>query len=295
MVSGFLGTVISLERAVALGFAPAFAAPLACGVGTGLLLAGFPVAGAALWIAASLGLLAASVAIARRQLATHTVLLAVAALAWVVGNVAFAAGGLGLAVTAWFAFLTLTIASERLEMTRLAPRPRWAAALFLAVVAALLLGVAGTAAGLAAGRTVFGLSLVALAAWLFAFDIARRTIRSPGFARYAAVALLAGYLWLAVGGLAWTSPWGRSDLALHGLGLGFVFSMILAHAPVVVPVVARRPMSFTPLFYAPLALLHGSLAWRMLGAQPAPGAVLNAVAIALFAATVLLSLKRGRT
>ena len=48
MVSAFFGTVISLERAVALGRPWAYAAPLAAGLGGIFLLLGFPSAGLAL-------------------------------------------------------------------------------------------------------------------------------------------------------------------------------------------------------------------------------------------------------
>ena len=81
------------------------------------------------------------------------------------------------------------------------------------------------------------------------------------------------------------------DVALHALGLGFVFSMMLGHAPVIVPALARVKLLFGRFFYVPLAVLHVSLAvrlfcgpfdFRLLSA----GAAGNAVGIALFAATV---------
>ncbi|HSJ95592.1 MAG TPA: hypothetical protein VLC53_00885, partial [Myxococcota bacterium] len=129
--------------------------------------------------------------------------------------------------------------------------------------------------------------------------IARRTVRAEGFPRFAAVALLTGYAWLAAAGIAWAAmpfvPAAR-DAALHALGLGFVFSMIFAHAPLIVPVVARVRMRFVPAFYAPLALLHASLLLR-LGAAPFDaglrlwGGVLHAVAIALFVATLVYAIR----
>lgn len=263
MVSGFLGTVISLERAIAFGHPLGYAAPLAAGLGTLAMLAGFHSVGRALWLLAPLALLATSLAIVRRQAAPHTVLLAIAALAWGIGNAFFL-------LEAWLAFLVLTIAAERLEMTRLVRRPRWAQPLFLAIVALM--------------PFFFHAALVALALWLVAFDIARRTIRNPGLPRFAAVALLAGYGWLIVGGLA------GGDIGIHAVTLGFVFSMIFAHAPIIVPVVTRTAVRFTPLFYGPLALLHASLLLRI--EWKALGGALNALAIALFIATLLASMRR---
>lgn len=45
------------------------------------------------------------------------------------------------------------------------------------------------------------------------------TVRLAGFARYAAVALLAGYVWLAVSGIAWAFAPRLRDLALLHLSL----------------------------------------------------------------------------
>src|SRR5262249_43046582 len=150
-----------------------------------------------------------------------------------------------------------TIAAERLEMTRLTRRPALAVPSFLGIVVLLLAGACASLDGGRSGPIAYGVALCALAAWLAAFDIARHTVKARGFARYAAVALLSGYGWLAVGGVAWATGISR-DLALHALGLGFVFSMILAHAPLIVPVVLKRRLAYTPFFYAPLAFLHAS-------------------------------------
>jgi len=307
MIAGFLGTVISLERAVALGSPPALAAPFAAGSGTLLYLLGttgagpaFLLAGQALLIAAPLLLFGASVVIVRRQARLDTALLALASLAWLAGNVLFLRGAAADTAAAWwFAFLVLTIAAERLEMTRLMKRRAVATPLFIACVALLLAGAILLALGAAAGAATYGAGLVALAAWLATFDIARRTVRTEALARYAAVALLCGYAWLAAAGIAWMLAAGRPllrDLSMHAIGLGFVFSMIFAHGPVIVPAIARVRVRFTPLFYAPLALLHASLLLRVAFAgEPAArlwGGALNAAAIALFAATLVARIRR---
>jgi hypothetical protein len=264
-----------------------------------LLLLGARETGLVLGCIAPLVLAVVSAALLRRQPREHIVLLLVAALAWAVGNALHLAAAAPDASAAWwFAFLVLTIAAERLEMTRLMRRPPAAAPLFHGSVALLLGGAAGVAWAPPAGAIVFGAGLVALAAWLGAFDIARRTVRTEGFSRYSAVALMAGYAWLAVGGLAWaamaTNPAWR-DTALHAIGLGFVVSMILAHAPVVVPVIARRRMRYTAFFYAPLALLHASLLLRLAAGSAGVrqwGGILNALALLAFAGTLVHALSR---
>ena len=68
MASGFFGTVISLERAVALGRHWAYTAPLAAGLGAlAAMLAAPPAVAPALSAAGSAVMLAASVAVYRRQ------------------------------------------------------------------------------------------------------------------------------------------------------------------------------------------------------------------------------------
>lgn len=296
MVCAFMGTVIGIERAVALKGAWPFLAPLASAAGGVLVLLGRPESGAAAALAAACVFVAVNLRVVRLQDAPHTRLLLVSALAWAAGNLLHVLGaGAHAVVPWWFAFLVLTIAAERLEMTRLMRRRHAASPALHVVLGALLLGSALSAFDAAWGGVVYGASLCALAAWLLAFDIARRTVRAAGLSRYMAVCLLGGYAWLAVAGAAWAATAlglpGWRDTALHALGLGFVFSMMLGHAPVILPALARIKVQFGPAFYLPLLVLHASLAWRLFMAHAgsghlATGAALNAAAIALFVLTM---------
>jgi hypothetical protein len=82
--------------------------------------------------------------------------------------------------------------------------------------------------------------------------------------------MLAGYAWLAVGGVAWvvsgvtTTP-AAHDVVVHTIFLGFVMSMVLAHAPVILPAVLRRPVPYRPLLWVPLVVLHTGLLVRVAG------------------------------
>src|SRR5690606_34308464 len=100
----------------------------------------------------------------------------------------------------WLGFLVLTIASERLELSRLLRPPSTARVTFLAAV---LLIALGAALGILtrSGATVFGLGLLATVAWLCRYDIAMRTIRGRGQTRFFAAAMLTGYGWLGGAGL----------------------------------------------------------------------------------------------
>lgn len=298
MPSGFFGTVIGIERAVALRTRAAFAAPLASGLGALLMLGGWVPAGALLGVCATLAFVAVNVQLVRRQAAPHTAVLLAGAAAWLVGNGLYAwTEEAAAAIPWWFAFLVLTITAERLEMARLMRRRPGSQQALFALLALLLAGAGLGLRDAALGGIVYGSALLLLAGWLACFDIARRTVQAPGLSRYMALCLLGGYGWLAVAGAAWVAgslglP--LRDAAFHALGLGFVVSMVMGHAPVILPAVARIKLRFGRAFYLPLALLHGSLLVRLLfGANDAGwrrcGAELNAAALLLFAATVVVS------
>jgi hypothetical protein len=295
MICGFLGTVIGIERAVAVKLRAAYLVPLSSGFGGLCLLLGRAEAGAWLIATAAAAFVVVNLVVVRRQRAAHTVLLLVGALAWLVGSLLHAADiGQADALAWWFAFLVLTIAAERLEMTRLMRRGATVQVSLFVVLAMMLLGAGGVTLRPAAGTLLYGISLMLLALWFGLFDIARRTVFTHGLSRYMAVALLGGYAWLAVAGAAWIgmafgAPW--RDAALHALGLGFVVSMIMGHAPVVLPAIARVKLQFGAFFYVPLVALHLSLMLRLGGGLTdvslrADGAALNAAAIALLALTV---------
>lgn len=296
MICAFMGTVIGIERAVAVKARAAFAAPVFSAIAGVSMLAGASAAATWLAVLASLAFIAVNMAVVSRQKAAHTLLLLTGATAWLVGNLLLALGSQAAAVVPWwFSFLVLTIAAERLEMTRLMRRRSGAAPALYVCLGLMLAGSAAFAVSPVWGGWLYGLSLAGLAMWLVIFDIARRTISSLGLSRYMAVCLLLGYAWLAVAGLAWIATslgYAARDVALHALGLGFIFSMMLGHAPVILPALARVKLLFGGFFYVPLALLHISLALRLffgpfdfalLGA----GALGNAAAIAFFAATMV--------
>jgi hypothetical protein len=295
MICAFMGSVVAIERAVAVKERLAFAAPAASALAGVLMLAGIP--GAAAWLAvlASLAFIAVNVTVVSRQRAAHSALLLTGAATWLVGNLLYALGNRpAMVVPWWFSFLILTIAAERLEMTRLMRRRPAAAATLCICLGLVLAGSAAFTWSPVWGGWLYGLSLAGLAVWLVCFDIARRTVAADGLSRYMAVCLLLGYAWLAVSGLAWMATslgFAARDAALHALGLGFIFSMMLGHAPVILPALARLKMLFGWFFYLPLAILHVSLALRLFlgpvdfGLRSA-GAAGNAAAIAVFALTV---------
>jgi hypothetical protein len=295
LVCGFLGTVISLERAVGLPDRWPYLAPALIGAAGAHIVTGGPlfwgvlqlVVGSALFFVVTLRVIHL-----RREL--FSVTMSLGALCWLVGN------GLWLAhwplpqiVPWWLAFLGLTLIGERIDLSRFQKFEPAAQPLFYVAAGAFLLGVLLTLVSALHGQRVLGVGLVALAAWLARFDLARRTVREPGLARFMALSLLSGFVWLAVAGalfLGWApqSAGLGYDAAVHAFFLGFVGSMIFGHAPIIFPSVLGLTSVWRPRFYLHLGLLHASLLVRVSGdlLESVPvrqwGGILNAVALVGF-------------
>ena len=83
------------------------------------------------------------------------------------------------------------------------------------------------------------------------------------------------------------------DAWLHALLLGFVFSMVFAHAFVILPSVAGVRLAWRPFAYGSLLLLHAGVAVRvagdLAGAADARrlGGLLNAAGLAALVLTVV--------
>lgn len=299
MICGFFGTVIGLERAVALNRSWGFAAPAATAAGGIALLAGWSLHGAFLLLAGSLVFLAMAIVVTRRQPEPFTKLMALGAFCWSLGNALWLSGLMVSEVVAlWAAFLVLTIAGERLELARFLPPSKWR--LPLMAPALLMVGVGAAQSVIATGPawTLFGLGLLALVAWSLWHDVARRTIRQTGLPRYVAVCLISGYGWLGLAGILMPTLDGGLatpvyDAALHALFVGFVFSMVFGHAPMILPAVLGIRLAYHPVFYLPLALLHLSLGLRLAGdlldlsGSRQWGGMINALAILLFIVVTL--------
>lgn len=297
LVFGFVATVISLERAVALRRWAGFAAPALLGIGGLLLVSTAPLpVGKITLLAGGLALVAVYIPLWRRQRDAAVLVQAFAAVL-AVGALTLWLGSVEVSVLLpWLVgFLVLTIGGERLELARLTMGPNADRSLLL-LSAALAAGVVTSLLWPRVGYPLLGLAVAVLVGWLAAHDVARRTMRSSGLPRFAAGCLLAGYCWLAVaaaiwlvGGAAADGP--RYDAVVHAVFLGFTMSMIMAHAPVILPAVLRRPLPYHPVLIVPAVLLHLSLVVRLwvgdaLGIPLAwqVGGILNITAVLLFAA-----------
>ena len=299
MISGFLGTVISLERAVAIGRWWAYMAPALSTIGAAALIVGAPVFASGTFLLAGIALTFNSGTVVARQPALFTVVLTVAAACWVGGTLVWIKGAPAADVAGWgLAFLVLTIAAERLELSRLLSPPRSSQLTFILAAALIIIGVVR---GELAGETApfSGVGLLAVTMWLVRHDIALRTIRLAGQARFSAACLLAGYFWLGLAGLVLlVAPPGVTafsyDAAVHAIAIGFVLSMIFGHAPIILPAVTGLRVRYSAAVYAPLVVLHLSVLLRIaadlfehIGMRIISGPI-TIIAFAGYAATLMI-------
>ena len=304
MAGGFLGVLIGLERAVGTGKRWAYTGPALVALGVAASLAGLHEGvGPALITAGSLIVTLVLIGLVRLQPALFTATMALGGLAWVIGNALWWLGWpLPVAALWWMGFLVLTIAGERLELSRMLKLSAWSQRAFVGATALLITGLVVGIFAYTTGMAIVGLAFLAIAAWLLRYDIARRRIKAGGQARFTALALISGYIWLAVGALllvrfAGVTAGPYYDAALHSIFLGFVFAMIFAHAPIVFPAVLSIPLVFTNRFYIPLVLLHISLLLRVGGDLLSWwdarlwGGLLNVIVILAFLGITVTSLR----
>jgi hypothetical protein len=306
MVSGFLGVLIPLERAVAIRQRWMFAVPITSGLGWISLLIS-PGLGSLLLTLGSIGTLLILSVMVKREPRIHTVTMAAGASAWVVGNLLWMFGlPLFQIVFWWMSFLILTIGGERLELSRVLHPAPGQIRLFSLGAATLLVGATLALFNLGWGARLSGLAMLALALWFLGNDIATRNIRHPNpLTRYIAACLFSGFLWLGLGGLfqlyfgaLYAGP--QYDAALHAVFVGFVMSMIFGHAPIIFPAILGVPINFQAAFYGHFLLLQLSLILRLTGDLTGQfevrrwGGLLNAIAILLFLGITVLSIVKPR-
>jgi hypothetical protein len=307
LVLGFVGTVVALERAVALRRGWGYLAPALLGLGGVTAVVDRVPAGLAptLALGGAVALGAVYVGLWRRQPSDALAVQVLGAVAAIGAALLWRARVPVPVLVPWFtAFVVLTIVGERIELARLAISDAQAR-----VAAVLAVGVLGATAAAtlwpAPGHVLLGASLLVVVAWSVRHDVARRTAHATGLPRFVAWSLLAGYAWLAVAGAVWLLLGAASgpayDAVAHAVFLGFTLAMIMAHAPIVLPAVLRRPLPYHPAMWAPVALLHGSLALRLVAGDAhgttwalQTGGALNVAAVLGFLATAVWSATRRR-
>jgi len=288
MIAGFFSALISLERAFAIGKSRSYAVPAITTMGSLAILLGFE-QGALLLILGGFGFVLLFIPILRFRADLSTITMALGVLALAAGSLLWYFERLDIATFFWGAFLLLTIAGERIELAQLLTAPSRVRSGFVISVGIYVAGILITLYDMRLGLRLTGLGMLALFAWLLRYDAAMKSIKTQGLPKFIGFSLVAGYLWVGVSGalaLVYAGAYAY-DMMLHALFLGFVFSMIFGHAPVIFPALLGRKMHFLNSFYVHLALLHFSLLLRLIGnfaifQLQVWGGLLNFFAILLF-------------
>ncbi|GAU87065.1 hypothetical protein [Bosea sp. BIWAKO-01] len=268
LICGLFGTLLAWKRALDAGDRWALLAPALSGGGTLALLAGMPLAlGAGAFVLSAAVLCLAAFVIMLREPSVSTALVELAAISWLVGNLSWFLGNPAADHAGWWLILfVLNVASERMA----GPGAKGQALREVAVLFAAGLLLSGAQNGLVSenGAILFGLGLLTLAGLFLHQDVTERDLRRSGRARFAALSMLLGNLWLGIAGAVLVAQSGGAlgyGLSLHVLLIGFLFSLGFGHALIIMPAVSRRRVIYRPLMYLPLAALHLSLAVRVAG------------------------------
>jgi hypothetical protein len=267
MTGGFLGTLITLERTVSMPSNWWRAFPVVSALSTVLFMLGEKTFGIAALTVGNAGLLAVYVIQLGKHRDAYWYLLLTGAVCWLIGNLMVLKTGLVAAgSTWWIGFVFFTIVGERLELTRYLNTPKWAKATLWLLMVLMLAGIVQPFHS-SIGPMMMALATIGSALWLLRFDMARFGIRKEGFHRYVATGLLVGYVWLLLNGLTLLLLQSHGyfyDLYLHSYFLGFAFSMIWAHAPIIFPAILKtseRP--YHPILWVIWALFQLTLMGRM--------------------------------
>jgi hypothetical protein len=306
MVGGFLGALISLEKAIPLRKYWLLIVPLCCALTPLVAVPGFHQIGLGFLLAGSIGLvLIQLVYLVRFPHDRPTWIMAAGAGCLVTGNsMLISSAFYPLAFPWWMGFVLLTIIGERLELSKFLPVPAWAKRLLLLFLLTFLLGLILPFHN--TGKYLSGMAIGLVSLWMLRFDVIQVGLRGSGLVRYSAVALLLANVALLTEGLLLSVLPDSAfsyDTLVHLFFLGFGFSMIFAHGPIILPaVLGLQARPYHPILYIWLAVLHASVALRVAGntllhieLRRAAGAM-SAFAILAYLLTVaVLAIKARRT
>ena len=269
MTGSFLGTVILIERITTMKMKWLYLFPIV-NVSSILLfwMDLFSVGYMALSIG-SIGLVVVFYIIIVKHADLPHRLMLVGAIAWLIGNLfLLLQSGYQNAILWWMAFLLITIVGERLELIRFLPISKAKRYVLIGFLIFFLIGC--WLPFHLGGKNLMGVMMLMVMIWLLLYDMVRKSIKHPGIHRYTAITLIGGYIWLGITGLlfiadgSFTVPY---DALVHTFFLGFVFSMIFAHAPIILPGILGLSYKFYhPSLYLWVVLLNVSLAFRLMSA-----------------------------
>lgn len=266
MVGGFLGGLISLERCITRSNRFWMAVPILALTSIPLFILNLPNQAYLAQLLASIGLLSLHLRQMAENKAGDLWPGTIGTLLWVVASLRLLLSPLiEMSVLGWEGFILFTVLGERMELSRFLNISQGQRTVRDSLLAALALSfiIPFHTVGL---YLQSGLTLLVIVAFLKS-EMAWKALKKGGQFSYIATAILSGYLWLGIHAF-WASlgidhPL-YYDIYLHTFFLGFGFSMIWAHAPIIVPALLRRQLKlYHPSFWVLLGLFHLSLMARV--------------------------------
>lgn len=267
MAGSFLGTLICLERVVTFPDKRAWIPVILMALSFPLFIFHQLQYGVICLLAGSLGYGWISVSNYLKYKLRGDLIMALGAVFQTIAYIIFAmTWSYPKAFAGWLLFLILTIIGERLNLSRFLPVSKRAIQEAYFWIILLLASAFFYHFGL---QIVMGLSMIGLAQWLLRHDIVKINLKREGHYHFLGLALLLAYLWLMISGVLamreMENPY-LYDAVLHSFFVGFVLSMILAHAPIIFPGIwGIKITPFHPVMYIWLAGLHASLFIRIYG------------------------------
>jgi hypothetical protein len=269
MVGGFLGTLISLERAMVMKNRFWLLIPLLSGLSipASLLFPGWPAFGFGLLLTASLGLMVIMYLQSLRHPVVYQYVMTMGTVFWMAGNfMLIYSGFVPAAVPWWIGFILFTIVGERLELSKFLPTPKAAKNGLLLLLLLFFIGI--WIPFHSYGNWLMGTSAIMISFWLLHFDMAKIASKKADQFKYIGIGLRVGYVWLTLHGiiLCFFEPHPLYyDLYIHTFFLGFTFSMIWSHAPIILPMVLNiRQSPYHPILWAGWAVFQLTLLGRVI-------------------------------
>lgn len=266
MVGGFLGTLIALEKIIPLKNKALYLIPVLNAVSVIFFLINQPTISIYLLLISSISLAVVFLFYFKTQHTIIYVLMLFGAVCWFIGNVLVLTKSFyPLAFPWWSAFALFIIAAERLELMKFLPLSKLKKNIFVTLLLLYAGGVLFSFHG--TGNLICGLVLIALAIWLLRYDMITINLKKKNLPKFVAVALLCGYVALLLTGIFYFSlsdQWLTYDAIVHSFFIGFVFSMIFAHGPMILPgILGIAAIPFDKILYVWLGTLQISWVARI--------------------------------
>jgi len=266
ILGSFLGTVVLIERVVPMGKKALILFPFLNGLSSVFFILGMRQLAFYMLAIGAAGLVFIYIIILKKHKENYYYLMMLGALCWFTGNILMISKMFyPLASSWWIAFILLTVFGERLELSKFLPKSKGKSLFMYISLGVYFVGLILPFHSY--GSYVQGMGFLLLALWLLKYDMIRISIKKPGIHRYLAVNLLAGYIWMIVMALSIFLPFGGAlnyDTLLHCFFLGFTFSMIFAHGPIILPGLLKLPFKpFHNMLYIWTALLQLSILIRV--------------------------------